>query len=285
MTEQKTELLQVKYDTLFHDLFNENEMQTLEWVVMQVLDCKYEDIKGRVEVKNIRKPKVSKNEKEKYVDLIVNYKEERLIFELNFNFKGNYTRNLMYALNELLGFFDKDDETYYKRIARVILVNLNWFYKGNDFGLPKKQVFELPYANYKKQGYILKVINVNLDSFNNLCYNQVDECDKLYKLLTVKTKEDLTNLVKDEKMLKSYSNKLINLSKNNEYKEKIMNERIERNLAKQEGYFEGVEDGTLEKEKQIVMNMYNKNLTLKDISEFTGLNVSEVESIIQEINK
>ena len=142
-------------------------------------------------------------------------------------------------------------------------------------------VSELPYPNYKKQGYILKVINVNLDSFNNLCYNQVDECDKLYKLLTVKTKEDLTNLIKDEKMLKSYSNKLINLSKNSEYKEKIMNERIERNLAKQEGYFEGVEDGIEEKEKQIVMNMYEENISNDIISKVTKLSAYEINKIIK----
>ena len=72
MVEEK-ELLQVKYDLLFHDLFNENEMNTLEWIVMKILNCKHEDIHGKVLVKNIRKPRVLYNEKTNYVDLIVNF--------------------------------------------------------------------------------------------------------------------------------------------------------------------------------------------------------------------
>lgn len=62
---------QVKSDILFHDLFNENEMDTLEWLVMQVLECKYEDIHGKVKVKNIRLTRTNKKERSKYVDLIV----------------------------------------------------------------------------------------------------------------------------------------------------------------------------------------------------------------------
>lgn len=40
--EERTELLQVRSDILFHDLFNEQEMDTLEWTVMQILECSYE---------------------------------------------------------------------------------------------------------------------------------------------------------------------------------------------------------------------------------------------------
>lgn len=283
--ESDLELLQVKYDDLFHELFNENEMQTLEWSVMKILDCSYEDIHGRVEVKNIRKPKVNDKEKNKYVDLIVNYKNETIILELNHNFRGNYTRNIMYAFNELLSTFGRDDDTYYKKIARVILVNLNWFYEGNDFDLPSKQEFILPYPNYKQQGYILKVVNVNLDCFSKLCYNQVKKSDRLYKLLTIKQKEDLNELVKDEKMLNNYSKKLINLSSDNDYKERVMDRRIEENLAKHEAYFEGVdagvEAGILENQKQVVLNMYNKKYDLKSISEITELSIQEVENIIK----
>ena len=282
---EKIEILPVKYDDLFHELFNENEIQTLEWTVMQILGCKYEDIKGNVKVGNIRKPKVTRKEKNKYVDLIVRYNMEHIIIELNYNFKGNYTRNLMYAFNELLSAFGKDDLSYYKKVARVILVNLNWFYKENDFGLPKKQVFELPYPNYKKQGYILKIININLDSYKKTCYNQIKESDKLYKLLTITKTADLTNLIKNEKMLTSYGNKLIDLSNDNEFKEKIMDQRIEDNLARQEGYFEGIEEGIEKKQKEIVLNMHNKNYKIEDISEITNLSVEQINEILTELEK
>ena len=44
------DLLEVRYDRLFHDLFNENEMDTIEWSVMQILNANYEDIHGKVAV-------------------------------------------------------------------------------------------------------------------------------------------------------------------------------------------------------------------------------------------
>lgn len=275
------ELLQVKYDDLFHQLFNENEIDTLEWSVMKILDCSYADIHGNVEVRNIRKAKVNDKEKNKYVDLIVNYKNETIILELNNNFRGNYTRNIMYAFNELLSVFGRDDDTYYKKIHRVILVNLNWFYNNNDLNLPSKQEFVLPYPNYKQQGYILRVVNVNLDCFSKLCYNQVEKSDRFYKLLTIKQKEDLNTLVKEETLLKNYSKKLINLSSNDDYKEKIMDERIEENLAKHEAYFEGVDVGIEKNKKQVVFNMYNDKLDLETIAKYAELTIEQVENIIK----
>ena len=38
-------------------------MNTIEWIAMQILNCSYEDIHGKVEVRNIRKQRVLKNER------------------------------------------------------------------------------------------------------------------------------------------------------------------------------------------------------------------------------
>ncbi len=35
------EILEIKSDRLFHDLWNEHEMDTIEWTVMQILNCNY----------------------------------------------------------------------------------------------------------------------------------------------------------------------------------------------------------------------------------------------------
>ena len=88
MIDKKYELLQVKNDVLFHDLINEHEMDTIEWIVMQILECNYEDIHGKVEVKNIRLTRINRKERSKYVDLIVSYKNEKIILELNNNFNS-----------------------------------------------------------------------------------------------------------------------------------------------------------------------------------------------------
>ena len=33
------ELLEIKGDRIFHDMFNEYEMDTIEWLVMKILNC------------------------------------------------------------------------------------------------------------------------------------------------------------------------------------------------------------------------------------------------------
>jgi len=73
-------------------------MDTIEWIVMHILNCRYEDIKGKVKVLNIRLERVNKKERNKYVDLIIEYQNEKIILELNNHFHGIYTRNILYAL-------------------------------------------------------------------------------------------------------------------------------------------------------------------------------------------
>ena len=94
---EKTEIIQVKYDILFHDLFNEEDISTLEWAASQILECEPSELKGKVSVKNVRLTRTNPKERNKYVDLIIEYKNEKIILELNNNYVGIYTRNQLYV--------------------------------------------------------------------------------------------------------------------------------------------------------------------------------------------
>ena len=293
MIKEKDELLQVRSDILFHDLFNKEDMDTIEWLVMQLLECSYEDIHGKVSVGNIRLTRTFKKEKTKYLDLIVLYKNEKIIIELNNNFDGIYTRNILYAANVLINNYkirdDKNlDDDYYKKVVRILLVNLNWYRGKKGEKIVGKKIYEIPYSDLEESGYLLKIVNVNLDYFTNLCYDKVDERDKLFKLLTIKSKEELKKLIKTEKLLKNYSNKIIDLSGNEKYSEALMDEIIEENVAKQTAYLvgyddgkeEGIKEGILENQKEVVLNMHKDNVNLETISKYTKLTIEEIEEII-----
>ena len=297
--DKKGKILQVRSDILFHDLLNESDIEALEWAVSKILGCKHEDIKGKVSIHNIRLTRVNKKERNKYVDLIVEYNNEKIIIELNNNFEGIYTRNILYATNVLLNNYKINDDLtinddYYKKVVRVLLVNLNWYPKKKGNKIPAKKIYEIPYSDLENSGYLLKIINVNLDSYENLCYDKVKELDKFYKLLTVDNKEDLDNIIKNEDLLKNYSNKLIDLSSNKDYVEGIMDEIIEENVAKQTAYLlgeqsglergleRGIEQGILQNQKEIVINMYNKKYELKDIAEITNLSIQEINEIVNQ---
>ena len=118
------QVLEVKSDRLFHDLFNEHEMNTIEWTVMMILGKSYEEIHGNVQVGNIRLTNMSLNDKQKFVDLVVNLKDKKIVIELNNNYEGSYLRNVLYALNIINNsYIDSGD--YYSKKIQGILINLN----------------------------------------------------------------------------------------------------------------------------------------------------------------
>ena len=286
--DKKNELLDVRSDRLFHDLFNENEISTIEWVAMQILECSHEDIEGKVTIGNIRLPNTSKKGREKYVDLIIKLSdEEQILIELNNHFNGNYLRNLIYAfeiINNNYNVGERNHELAKKKV-RIILVNLNWSDYVPNF---TKEVIEYPYPSDKVDGYLLKIINLNLDCYNKFCYNEINYVDRLAKLLTITDKEEMQDVINQEKLLKSYYNKLSYLSDDSEYRKGLMNENIERTMefvdsyndGLNDGWHRGMEKGIEQNRKQMVLKMHSKELSIDLISEYTGLTTEEIEKII-----
>ena len=156
---EKDEVLDIRYDRLFHDLINEKEMDTVEWMVMKILKCNYEDIHGKVKVGNIRLPNLAKDDKEKYVDLIVYYKDDIIGIELNNNATGDYYRNALYMCNAINNSYIVGDS--YNKITQGILVNLNWF---TDSNIKKYQepiierIWDYPSLNKDRPEYFIKFI-------------------------------------------------------------------------------------------------------------------------------
>ena len=102
-------------------------MDTIEWIVMKFLECDYVAVHEKVAVNNIRLTRINKQERNKYVDLILTYKNEKIIIELNNNFNSIYVRNFLFSVNQLMNNYQRGKGSYYTDITRVILVNLNWY--------------------------------------------------------------------------------------------------------------------------------------------------------------
>ena len=296
MIEVKDEILQVRSDKLFHDLFCKEDMNALEWAIMQILDLEYQDVHGKLSVDNIRLTRVNKKERNKYLDLILELDDEKILIELNNNFDGMYIRNFLYASNVLLNNYKSVDvnakklnemDSYYKRVTRVLLINLNWYKDKKYINIPDKTIYEIPYSDFET-GYLLKIINVNLEKFTKLCYDKTKESDKFYKLLTINNKRDLDSLIKEEELLLNYSKKLMELSSNKEFLEGVMDQVIEDNVEKQTAYLfgrnEGIEQGILQNKKEMIIKMHEK-LSIEEISNLTGISISKIEKIINNQEK
>ena len=284
----KTEILQVRNDILFHDLFNEKDIKAVEWVASQILECDVKELKGKVSVKNVRLTRTNKKERTKYVDLIVEYENKKIVIELNNNYEGIYTRNLNYAFNTLLNFYNNNGCSYYERdaIFKVILVNLNW-YKNKNLEIPGKKIHTIPYPDEKINDNILTIININLDYYEELSYDNVVLFDRFFKLLTVDSKEKLEQF-KEFDELDAYSKNLEYFSNDKEYVEELMRAEAEEIMRNQEKYFagfhEGEDKGKFETQTLIVKNLLNKNMTDLEIMEITNITKEELDNIKKELN-
>ena len=288
---EKPEIIPIKNDIIFHDVINADDMDTIEWIVMQILGCKYEEIHGKVTVQNIRLTRNRKKERSKYVDLKLEYNSEIIIIELNCNYNFDPIRNLQYILSALGKSYDFPNEKQtskgpYSKPVRGILVNLDWYPMGANnrkTTTPGKDITLWNYPKYSKyEGYYLKIIDINLDFYSTLKYNSIKKEDKFFKLLTIDNKEELNNLVKDEKLLTHYQKRLIDLSLDKDYWEDIMSEEREEFFRKQNLYIDGYDAGADEKAREMILEMYNKHIDIKDIADISKLTIETVQNIIEE---
>ena len=139
-----------------------------------------------------------------------------------------------------------------------------------------------------------------MDKVSKMNYNEITNDLCFYKLLTITTEDELKNFSKYDE-LNFYSKKIHNLSKNDEYKEKIMSEEIEENVRAHEKYlgglFYGREEARAEAEAEIaeakqklketqtliVKNLLNKNMTDLEIMEITNISKEDLDNIKKEI--
>lgn len=285
------EVFQVRSDRLFHDLFNGHEMNTIEWTVMQILNKSYEEIHGRVTVGDSRLTNMSKNDKQKFVDLIVDFDDKRIIIELNNNYDGSFLRNTLYAMNIINNSYI-DSGGYYEDKIQGILINLNWYKskKRANYGR-KEMIYEYP-SDSKESDYLLKIININLDFYANKCYTEFAGVDKLSKLLTFEKKDELKEFTKKEKMLNEYYDKMERLTKDKEYCKMVWDSRIDEKLRNidaynggkedgiEEGIEQGIKQGIKQNQEQMILEFYKNNVSIDIIAKSSGLTVSEVEDII-----
>ena len=123
-------------------------------------------------------------------------------------------------------------------------------------------MWEYPSLKKDKPNYFVKFINVNLFKIQQICYNEINKKDLVWKLFTLNKKEELKEYVNKEKMLINYKNKIERLSKDREYCRMIWDERIEETLRRHDDYFNGKYEGIEQNRMEMIINMYKKNINI-----------------------
>lgn len=310
------EIIPVIYDNIFHMLLNKENVKTLEFAVSSIMNYTYPRVCKNVSVLNIRLTTSNTKQKQKYVDLILKIEDTILILELNNNYEGNYTRNYLFMVQELLNNYNlpieksktkKNYNKIYEKIVRVILVNLNW-YKSiiKREKIPFKEVIETPYPSEDVEGNVSKIININMDKVSKMNYNEITNDLYFYKLLTITNKKELDDfllLYDKNNLLSNYKKIITKISNGTDYEEGKMSENIEFHARMQDSYLDGVCEGkrlginqgidqgitqgiNLGREETqifIAKNLLKNKMPLAKIIEITGISKSNLELVQKEI--
>ena len=100
--------------------------------------------------------------------------------------------------------------------------------------------------------------------------SKISENDKQIQEL----REELERITADQELRERY-----------DYREEQLRDILSLVKAgKEEGYEKGVEQGIEKNRKEIVLNMYKKNIDIETISETVNISKDEVEKIIKQNN-
>ena len=278
-------------------MLKESNKDILKELLEHILKEKIDEITILPNERNTRNLKV----KRKNFDVLIKSRNKQIGIELNANIEDYvHPRNMayiadMYSAHTLVG-------EEYNEATLITQINLTYGLGKRD----KEKIREYYIQDKERKKFVenLKIIEVNMDSYMDLWYNQdVKEIEKNKVLVMLGLEqEDLKKLSSNDKVVSKYMSELDKLNKSTlfrrymteeEDKRKIFNSRIssaekkglERGMKKglergmKKGIEQGIEQGENNKTIEIAKNLLKENIDINVISSTTGLSKEEIEKL------
>ena len=255
-------------------------------------------LKIKIDELEIRKTELlsgNVNIKDKRVDAIVHTGNKKIEIEINSQNKDYlHTRSTAYICNIYQSNASVGDT--YNEDTDIVQVNLTWgLGRNND----EMKIYKI--MNEKGELYVKNFIiyEINMDYYDKIWYSKNEEEIKKnqYMIMLDLDKKELKNMPKD-KIVDKYITNVTIVNNDPEFQKYMSEEEDKRKIqnsllseAKEEGieqgisqgYTSGINDGIskgVSQEKvNIAKNMLNKNMSIEDISEITGLSINEIKGL------
>ena len=186
----------------------------------------------------------------------------------------NYTtvKNLTYAFR-LAGSRLEQGEKYTTK--EVIQINLNNDkFECGDAAL-KYELMNQEFSLVKKG---MKIYDVYLENYKDICYTGANEDEMLLSMLTANTDEELKRITGNSKKGVVIMDEIEKLKLNDEFNAWYNAEKVEEK-CRNSAYSEGAIVGEKNKQLEVAKLMLNNNEDLDKISKYTGLTISELEEL------
>ena len=271
-------------DRAFKEVFlNPNNSDLLKALLEFILKIKIDEL----EIKKTELLSGNVNIKDKRVDAIVHTGNKKIEIEINSQNKDYlHTRSTAYICNIYQSNANVGDT--YNENTDIIQVNLTWgLGRNND----EMKIYKI--MNEKGELYVKNFIiyEINMDYYDKIWYSKNEEEIKKnqYMIMLDLDKKELENMPKD-KIVDKYITNVTIVNNDPEFQKYMSEEEDKRKIqnsllseAKEEGYTSGINDGISKGENkksiEIAKNMLNKNMSIEDISDITGLSIEEINKL------
>ena len=271
-------------DRAFKEVFlNPNNSDLLKALLEFILKIKID----KLEIKKTELLSGNVNIKDKRVDAIVHTGNKKIEIEINSQNKDYlHTRSTAYICNIYQSNASVGDT--YNEDTDIVQVNLTWgLGRNND----EMKIYKI--MNEKGELYVKNFIiyEINMDYYDKIWYSKnEDEIKKnQYMIMLDLDKKELENMPKD-KIVDKYITNVTIVNNDPEFQKYMSEEEDKRKIqnsllseAKEEGYTSGINDGISKGENkksiEIAKNMLNKNMSIENISDITGLSIEEINKL------
>ncbi|MGM9850364.1 MAG: hypothetical protein ACI31V_05665 [Bacilli bacterium] len=212
-------------------------------------------------------------------DLTFSNKKNSLIVEMNREYSlSGETKGKLYLFRRAGNSFNSGEK--YKDDRSTVLIMFN-NYKKKDFIECKTATYTFTSKELEHTYNDIKLIEIYLPNFHEMCYHECDKIDKRLWLFTSKSYKEMYNVVTDEPSL-ILIKELERLGMNDKFIDEYDTELVNRTMMesmKDEGYNEGKTAGKTEEKIEIAKKMIQDNLDVLLISKYSGLTIQEIENL------
>ena len=282
---EKNKVITMMSDVVFKSVLQDRSCEDyLVDIIEGITKIDKEYIKRNLVFKNSELTKEEIEEKGKITDLLIELENNIINLEMNkYYYEGLFNKNDRYVTKLKEGMISKKER--FAEEKKVIQINFNNFDMFDERVIIKFKMMD-PERHLIRSDYMrvtdTEIYYVNLKRVRQKYYN----------------KEELRKISKGSKEMESVAKKISKLSKEEEMQGIYLKEEQEAFIrdqikayamtdghaaGKKEGIKEGIKEGKLvgkiESKKEIALNMLNKNMDVKTISELTGLPENEITNL------
>lgn len=268
------------YDYVFKSVLSENK-EYLARILSNILNIDKEYILDNLVYKNTEYTKLSKKDKRKISDLIVEVENMKINLEMNKGYYKSLThKNNMYIYRLILGSI-KEKEEYIDYDKMIIQVNFDVKWKFRDKLITKFEMIEKE-TGKKRCDYIESndpiIYHVNLSKIKDMYYNKdkLNTFERELALMILDNKKELKKVSEGDDVMDKVNEKICKLSDDEILQGIYVKEEMDSWMKKLDLKY-AKEEGKKEANMETARKLLKKGMEIKDIIDITDITEKQIE--------